>query len=214
MNTLNLAVKKKVSTRNIIAILIWPLLLLLYAFQPLWEIALTPFVTEGKALLYEQSSLLSLFLNHIFIVATTVILIILVALPLAIYVTRPSGEKFLALVRNITTMSQTLPPMAVLFLFLPLMGFGTKVVIFSMFLYGILPTLQAAITGLSSVNDQTLDVAKGIGLSPSQTLFKVELPLALPAILAGLRTSILLIIATTALSPMVGAESLGSPIIV
>lgn len=205
---------KKKYLRNLIAILIWPLLILILSQQHGWEILLRSFETIGQAILYENSSLLGLFKEHLLIVGYATALIVVTAIPLAIFVTRPSGAAFLPLVRNLTTISQTLPPMAVLFLFLPVFGFGSKVVIFSLFLFGLMPTLQATFTGIASVDEQTIEAAKGIGLSPSQILFKVELPLALPAILSGLRTSVLLIIATAALSPMVGAESLGSPIIV
>lgn len=205
---------KKKSLRNLIAILIWPLLILILSQQHGWEILLRSFETTGQAILYENSSLLNLFKEHLLIVGYATALIVVTAIPLAIFVTRPSGAAFLPLVRNLTTISQTLPPMAVLFLFLPVFGFGSKVVIFSLFLFGLMPTLQATLTGIASVDEQTIEAAKGIGLSPSQILFKAELPLALPAILSGLRTSVLLIIATAALSPMVGAESLGSPIIV
>lgn len=202
------------TVRNILALLVWPILLVVYSQQQGWNTLLKSFAVQDQPVLYEQSTLMALFLNHLFIIGVATILIIIVAIPLAIFVTRAAGEAFLALVQNLTTVSQTLPPMAVLFLFLPVLGFGPNVVIFSMFLFGLLPTLQATLTGIKMVDIQTLNAAKGIGLNPSQILWQVELPLALPSILSGLRTSILLIIATAALAPMVGAESLGSPIIV
>jgi len=205
---------QKMPIRNIAVILIWPLLILLFSWQSLWQTLLAPFISQGQALLYEQSSLLELFKDHALIVLYTSLFIIFVAIPIGIFVTRPSGENFFPLVRNIAIISQTLPPMAVLFLFLPVFGFGSKVAIFSLFLFGLMPTLQATLSGIAGVDKQTIDAAKGIGLSPTEILLRVELPLALPSILSGLRISILLIIATAALSPMVGAESLGSPIIV
>lgn len=205
---------RTISMRNMIAILVWPVLIALFYWQGLWQALLSPFLSEGQALLYEQSSLIELFKDHALIILYTSLLIILTAIPLGIFVTRPSGKSFSPLLRNIATVSQTLPPLAVLFLFLPIFGFGSKVAIFSLFLFGLMPTLQATITGIENVDTQTIDAAKGIGLSPREIFFKVELPLALPSILSGLRISILLIIATAALSPMVGAESLGSPIIV
>lgn len=202
------------SFRYIFAILIWPILILIFSQQQLWTLLLQPFASVDQSVLYEQNTLLGLFVAHMWIVLKSMFLILLVAIPLAIFVTRPVGSAFKPLVQNISTMSQTLPPMAALFLFLPLLGFGSNVVVFSMFLFGLMPTLQAALTGMGAVDQQTKSAAMGIGYSPTQVLFKVEIPLALASILAGLRTSLLLIIATTALAPMVGAESLGSPIIV
>ena len=206
--------QKNIKIRNIAPIVIWLLLILLFSQQQWWANMLHSFSNADQALLYEQTPLIGLLKQHLFIIFFATLCIVLTAIPLAIIVTRSWGKAFLPLVRNLSTISQTLPPMAVLFLFLPVLGFGANVVIFSLFLFGLMPVLQATLTGLSTVDQQLKEAAQGIGLSPSQILWKVELPLALPSILSGLRTSILLIIATAALAPMVGAESLGSPIIV
>jgi osmoprotectant transport system permease protein len=82
----------------------------------------------------------------------------------------------------------------------------------ALFLYGLLPIVQNAIAGLETVPDQVREAADGIGLSPSQRLWQVELPLALPAILAGLRLSVTIAIGTATIGSTVGALTLGTPI--
>ena len=203
----------KVTLRLVLAIAIWPLLILIFSQETWWQALLQPLASSGQTVLYERITLLQAAASHATIVLSAMLGVIVIAVPLAIGVTREEGKPFLPIVTNITTVAQTLPPVAVLFLFLPVVGFGIKAIIFALFIYGLMPTIQGTLLGLQSVDQQTIDAAKGIGMSKRESLFKVELPLALPAILSGIRTSLVLIVATAALAPLVGGDSLGTPII-
>lgn len=114
---------------------------------------------------------------------------------------------------QLSSLGQTFPPVAVLALAVPALGFGTVPIIVALVLYGLLPIVRNTIAGLSDVDQAVISAAKGMGMTPGQILRQVELPLAAPVILAGVRTSITINIATAALGATVGASNLGDPII-
>jgi len=111
-------------------------------------------------------------------------------------------------------MGHTFPPVAVLAIAVPVMGFSEKPAIIALVLYGLLPILQGTIAGIESVPSSAREIAEGVGMSRWQVLRKVELPLAAPVILAGIRTSVIINIGTAAIASTVGTQSLGSPIII
>ncbi len=131
-----------------------------------------------------------------------------------IAVTRPWGAEFRPLVETIAAVGQTFPPVAVLAIAVPVIGFGLKPAIIALILYGVLPVLQATLAGLGAIDASVTEVAKGMGMSRGQRLRKVELPLAAPVILAGVRTSVIINIGTATIASTVGASTLGTPIII
>jgi osmoprotectant transport system permease protein len=111
-------------------------------------------------------------------------------------------------------MGQTFPPVAVLAVAVPVVGFGELPALIALALYGMLPVLHATMAGLQSVPVAVRQSADGMGMSPWQRLVQVEVPLALPVWLAGVRASVIINIGTAAIASTVGAKTLGSPIIV
>ncbi len=118
------------------------------------------------------------------------------------------------LVETIAAVGQTFPPVAVLAIAVPVIGFGLQPAIIALILYGVLPVLQATLAGLGAIDASVTEVAKGMGMSRGQRLRKVELPLAAPVILAGVRTSVIINIGTATIASTVGASTLGTPIII
>jgi osmoprotectant transport system permease protein len=131
-----------------------------------------------------------------------------------IFVTRRSGAEFRGLVETVTAMGQTFPPVAVLAIAVPLIGFGAWPALIALSLYGLLPIVENTIAGLEQVPPAARDAAEGMGMGPARRLWSVELPLAAPVILAGIRTSVAINIGTAAIASTVGARTLGTPIIV
>ncbi|MBC7646728.1 MAG: ABC transporter permease [Pseudopedobacter sp.] len=193
--------------------LLWAALFGLFAWQDGWKILLETLMGRNPPPLFNRATLLQLALEHISLAGLAMLGVLIVGLPLAVWVTRSTGKPFLSLVSSLTALGQTFPPVAVLFLALPIFGFGSTSVYLALFLYGLLPTVSSTLVGLSSVNENARDAARGMGMNEGQMLVRLELPLALPAVLAGLRTSFVLLIATAALAPLVGAGGLGQPII-
>lgn len=163
--------------------------------------------------LYERASFLDLALSHATLVATASLVVIVVGLTVGIFVTRPAGRDFAGPVDTLTAVGQTFPPTAVLALAVPAMGYGAAPTVMALMIYGILPVVSATIAGLGSVQATTLDAADGVGFAPFGRLTRVELPLAAPVILSGIRTSVILNIGTATIGSTVGALTLGSPII-
>ena len=128
--------------------------------------------------------------------------------------TRPSGREFRPLVETIAAIGQTFPPVAVLAIAVPVIGFGQQPAIIALILYGVLPILQGTLAGIAAVPASVLSVAEGMGMSAWQRLRKVELPLAAPVIIAGIRTSVIINIGTATIASTVGANTLGTPIII
>jgi osmoprotectant transport system permease protein len=164
--------------------------------------------------LYEQESFAALLASHLAIVAASSALSLVVGVAAGLFVTRRAGHEFRPLVETLVAIGQTVPPVAVLALAVPLIGFGALPALIALALYGLLPIVRATIAGIESVPQGVLEVADGLGLTPLQRLLRIELPLALPVLLAGVRSSVIINIGTAAIASTVGARTLGSPIIV
>ena len=189
-------------------------LLVALVVRPQWfEVFFAPLAPAGGPVMYERASLLSLSLNHLVLVIAASGAATLVAVPLAILVTRPWGAAFRPLARSIANMGQTFPPVAVLALAVPSLGFGSGPTLVALFLYGLLPILENAITGLTNLPGATMEAARGIGLSRWQSLTRVEIPLALPVILTGIRLSVVIALGTATIGSTVAARTLGEVIV-
>ena len=164
--------------------------------------------------LYQQAGFLALTLAHGKLVVISSLAAVVIGVGAGVLVTRPEGREFRPLVETLAAMGQTFPPVAVLALAVPVMGFGEQPAIVALILYGILPVLQGTLAGLASVPVGALSVAEGMGMTGGQRLWKVELPLAAPVIVAGIRTSVIVNIGTATIASTVGANTLGTPIII
>jgi osmoprotectant transport system permease protein len=161
---------------------------------------------------FDRDSFFALWLSHAGLVLAASGMAGLIGIALAIFVTRPAGHDFRALVSTLAAIGQTFPPAAVLALAVPALGFGPLPTVVALFLYGLLPIIENAIAGLEGVPAATREAATGMGLSPLQLLRDVELPLAAPVILAGVRVSVTIAIGTATIGSTVGALTLGTPI--
>jgi osmoprotectant transport system permease protein len=178
-----------------------------------WQSALRFFFPEVSQVLHPRAPLPVLVLEHIELVAISSGLTILIGLPLGIWVTRPGGRAFLPIVTTVTSFGQTFPPVAVLALAVPIMGFGLKPTVIALFLYGLLPVVRNTVAGLEAVPAGLLDAARGLGMSRRQALWKVELPMSARVIIAGVRISVIINIGTAMIGAVIGAGGLGSPIV-
>jgi osmoprotectant transport system permease protein len=164
--------------------------------------------------LYTQDSFAALLGSHLALVALSSALSLAVGLAAGLAVTRRAGRAFRPMVETLVAIGQTVPPVAALALAVPLIGFGALPALIALALYGLLPIVRATIAGIESVPHAALEAADGLGLTRAQRLARVELPLALPVLLGGVRSSVGINIGTAAIASTVGAKTLGSPIIV
>jgi osmoprotectant transport system permease protein len=160
----------------------------------------------------EELTLLPATLGHHLLLSISALLAgILICFPLAIAITRVRALQWPALA--FASVVQTIPGLALLALMVPLLGqIGFLPAFLALVLYSMLPILHNTVTGILGVDRSVIEAARGIGMTPTQQLFKVELPLAAPVIIAGIRTSTVWVVGTATLATPVGATSLGNHI--
>ena len=179
------------------------------SFAPLF----VPLTQHGAPPIYDQGNMLTLALAQLGTVCLAAAASTIVAVSLGIIVTRPDGAAFLPLSRTLVNIGQTFPPVAVLAVTVPLVGFGEKPTLIALFAYGLLPIFENTITGLRTCPPQVLEAASGMGMSAGERLRSVELPLALPLILEGVRLSLVINVGTATIGSTVAAKGLGEVII-
>ena len=151
--------------------------------------------------------------EHLQLSLAAVLLAVVVAVPLGIAVSRRRVAERVAL--GAAGIVQTIPSLALLAFMIAIPGLGLSVrsAIVALFLYAVLPILRNTHTGLRSISPELLDAAVGIGLTPRQILFRVQLPLATRTIMAGVRTATVISIGVATLAAFIGAGGLGEPIV-
>ncbi|WP_411342505.1 ABC transporter permease/substrate-binding protein [Paenibacillus sp. WLX1005] len=158
-----------------------------------------------------QDQWLEALSQHILISFVALLFALVIAIPLGIYISR--HLKISEGVLGIAAVLQTIPSLALLGLLIPLLGIGIVPAIVAIVIYALLPILRNTYTGIRKVDPSLLEAADAMGMTRGQRLFKVELPLALPIIMAGIRTAMVLIIGTTTLAALIGAGGLGDIIL-
>lgn len=148
--------------------------------------------------------------EHIRLTVVATLIVVAVAIPLGIALTRPALKRFEPIAVNIANIGQAAPAVGLLVLFTFWLGTGFRTAIVGLVVYAILPILQNTIVGLRQVDQRTIEAARGIGFSGARTLVQVELPLAVPVILNGVRTALVILVGTATLSTFIGATSLGT----
>jgi osmoprotectant transport system permease protein len=162
---------------------------------------------------YEGSSFPALVAAHLELVFASSAAAVAIAVPAGIFATRRAGEEFRGSIETLVAVGQTFPPVAVLALADPVMGFGLRPALIALGLYGLLPIVRNTIAGLEAVPPASLEAGRGLGMSGAQLLRRIELPLAAPLILSGIRTSVIINIGTAAVASTVGVRTLGVPIV-
>jgi osmoprotectant transport system permease protein len=146
-------------------------------------------------------------LEHLFLSSLSLLLASTLAIPLGISIFRFASLRKILL--PIGSVSQTIPSLALLGLLIPFLGLGTLPTIVALTFYGIYPLLKNTYAGLKAVPAECLEAAEGLGFSPFQRLWFVELPLALPLIIAGLRVAMSMTIGIASIAALIGAGGLG-----
>jgi osmoprotectant transport system permease protein len=146
-------------------------------------------------------------LAHTGLTLISLIFAVLVALPAGIIIAR--RPRLAKVVLGVTGVLQTIPSIALLGVMIPFLGIGPKPAILALFLYALLPIVRNTYAGIQSVNPAVVDAAKGLGLSKRQILLKVELPLAFPIIMAGIRTATVINVGVATLAAYIAAGGLG-----
>lgn len=166
--------------------------------------------TETELASLSWSTLQTTIIDHIRLTVVAAAIVIVIAIPLGILLTRDRARRFAPIAVNIANIGQAAPAVGLLVLFTFWLGTGFKTAVVGLVVYAVLPILQNTIIGLRQVDRRTIEASRGIGYSGLRTLFQVELPLAVPVILNGVRTALVILVGTATLSTFIGATSLGT----
>ena len=158
-----------------------------------------------------QDELVSALLEHIQISFIALFFAVIIAIPLGIYISR--HKKAAEGIIGITSVIQTIPSLALLGILIPLFGIGKVPAIIALVAYALLPILRNTYTGIKEVDPSLIEAAQAMGMNARKRLMKVEIPLAMPVMMAGIRTAMVLIISTATLAALIGAGGLGDLIL-
>ncbi|GAB4038131.1 hypothetical protein GCM10028774_35380 [Spirosoma jeollabukense] len=159
------------------------------------------FVHDHADKLLEQT------LTHIGLTFVSLLLALLMGVPLGILISRRT--KLASSVLGVAGVLQTVPSVALLGFLIPLLGIGVGPALVALFLYALLPIIRNTYVGITEVSPSVKEAAKGLGMTDNQILAKVELPLALPVIFAGVRTATVINVGVATLAAYVAAGGLG-----
>jgi len=154
---------------------------------------------------YEQ--IFSLLGQHLYLSVISVLVAIIIGIPLGILISRE--QKLAKPIIGTTNVIQAIPSLALLGFLIPFVGIGSTPAIIMVVLYSLLPIVKNTYTGLTNIDGDILEAARGIGLTKSQTMRKVQLPLAFPMIMAGIRISAVTAVGLMTIAAFIGAGGLG-----
>lgn len=158
-------------------------------------------------LLEHQAKFVTLLQQHLELVIISELLAILVAVPLGVLAARNPRAK--GVILGMGNVAQTIPTLAIIALVFPLLGIGFLPSLVGLFIYAILPILTNTITGIENVDESTVEAARGMGMTENEILRRIQLPLSIPVIFAGIRTSAVVNVGTAYLAFFIGGGGLG-----
>lgn len=154
-----------------------------------------------------QGDLWLALLRHMELVGISMLIAICIGIPLGIIITRVSFLE--GPILGLAGILQTIPSLALLGFMIPFFGIGMTTAVVALFLYSLLPIIRNTFAGIKDVDKSVIEAAKGMGMTKRQILFKIQLPLALSVIMAGIRTATVINVGTTTLAAFIGAGGLG-----
>lgn len=149
--------------------------------------------------------------EHLFLVLVSLLGAVVVAVPLGVLAAKRARVG--SVVLGLASIIQTVPSLALLVVMIPLLGIGSRPAIMALFLYSLLPIVRNTAAGLSGIPGDIRESAEALGLPPHSRLWRIELPLAAPSILAGIQTAAVINVGTATLGALIGAGGYGQPIL-
>ncbi|WP_112180545.1 ABC transporter permease [Paraliobacillus zengyii] len=170
------------------------------------------FITElGQYMLENYAELLALTVEHILMVAYGIALALLVGIPLGILAAK--FEKVAPYILSLTNILQLVPSLAMLAILMIYFGLGFETMVIGLFFYSLLPIVRNTYVGIREVEDGITEAGIGVGMTSLQLLAKIQLPLSIPFLMAGLRVASVIAVSVACIGPYIGAGGLGKEII-
>jgi len=156
-----------------------------------------------------ESMIRQRLIEHLQLTAVSTFFVIVIAVPLGVLATRPATRRLAPVFLGIANIGQAVPSIGILVLLAITVGLGFEQAIYALVLYAVLPVLRNTMVGLQQVDPSLIEAGRGMGLTSRQVLWKIEMPLAIPVMLAGIRTALVINVGTAALATFIGAGGLG-----
>lgn len=166
-------------------------------------------IKEGVYKPFPWDDVLNCTRAHIEMVLIAESIVIAIGIPMGILVTRPGFKKLATSVIGGANIGQSIPSLAVIAIMAPILGFGFHSAIVALVIYGLLPVIRNSYAGINNIDQSIVEAARGMGMTRGQIARKIELPLALPVIMAGIRVSTVITVGTAELAVLVGGAGLG-----
>jgi len=166
-----------------------------------------------ETLLYERETLATLMGQHLALAGVSSAIALVIGVGLGLLLLTPVGSNFRDLVVNLANFGQTFPSVAVMAMLVPLLGYGWQPVVIALVLYSVLPVMLNVLSGIENVPEATVDAARGTGMSRMQRFRQVQVPLAMPVIIGGVKNMLVIAVGAATLGAIVGAGGLGVPIV-
>jgi osmoprotectant transport system permease protein len=197
----------------------WPVVLVLLGILLFWtfyeagvEAILGALFPTSDPLIYQRSPMSDLMLQHLILVAIGATLAISVGVIAGLLIVSPIGRPFRDLVLRMANFGQSIPSIALMAILVPLVGYGTEPVIIALVVFSILPVMVNTVAGIEGVPEPVIDAGRGMGMTRQERLRQLQIPIAMPVIMTGVRTMLVILISAAALGAVVGAGGLGVPI--
>ncbi|MFL4474964.1 ABC transporter permease [Paeniglutamicibacter sp. MACA_103] len=166
-------------------------------------------LTETERTTLDPAVLWGYTVEHLNLTVVAALIVLAIAIPLGIVLTRPSMRRFTNPVLAVANIGQAAPAIGLVVILAFWMGFGYWAAVISLVLYAVLPVLTNTMVGLKQVDERLVEAGRGMSMSPMAVLFKVELPLAVPVMLSGIRTALVLLVGTATLAAFINGGGLG-----
>ncbi|MDO4916167.1 MAG: ABC transporter permease [Rothia sp. (in: high G+C Gram-positive bacteria)] len=189
-------------------LIVQPIVLLIILGIMLWWLSHAELSTTEQVTL-SPKNLTTLALEHLKLTVISAVIVLVTAIPLGILLTRKPLRFLSAPVMALANIGQAAPIVGLIVLFAFWMGFGPNAAMATLVVYAFLPVLKNTMVGLDAVDKRTIEAARGMGMSPMTVLRKVELPLAVPVMLAGIRTALVLLVGSATLATFINGGGLG-----
>ena len=173
----------------------------------LWR--LNASLTETEARQLGWTALWRSTREHLLLTVTAAVIVLVIAVPLGIALTRRPLRRLSPVITGVANTGQAAPAIGLFVLLATWLGFGFRTTVVALVVYAALPVLRNTLVGIQGVDPRLVEAGRGMGMSAAAVLFRVELPLAVPVVLAGVRTALVLLVGTATLATFIDGGSLG-----
>jgi osmoprotectant transport system permease protein len=201
--------RSRISRESLVLLVALPVIVaVVFAGWAWWRATADLDSIEARQL--EWSLVLSLIWQHVKLTLVSTVFVVAIAIPLGVLLTRPAVRGAAPIAVGVANAGQSAPAIGLIVLLAIWLDFKFSTAVVALTLYGILPVLRNTITGIQGVDPTLVEAGRGVGMSAKGVLFRIELPLAVPVIMTGVRTALVLLVGTAALATFISAGGLGA----